>query len=1051
MNPTPPVAGHAISANTNTIAPDKWPVFRDMLARENCAFFASEFLRGPPEPPYNGRFFAAQHHEEWADLANEAKRLCVIAARDHGKSFFWTFAYPLWMAERHPGREGFIFSASQPQAENILIRIMREVENNDRLKHLMPDKSLVGRWSAKCLEFKNKFTLHARGYGTKVRGGHPIFIVLDDILNDETAFSELVRTKEIDYFYNAVTNMIVPGGQIVVVGCVTLDSWISTAGGLRRIGSLCPGPLAPQTAYDLELGVYGRDGVRTTSKFWVNGECPTKQVALERGFRLEGSHRHPLLVMGEDGQADYRRSDELEVGDYVGVQVGAESWGPPIDLRDFKKQPRGRDWQRNEIDLPNTVTPDLAYLLGLWTAEGSFETTGRVSISNKDEPIRAWLLTHPFGLRFEANTTEGSEQTLRCSAKTFLELVEWLGGKLALAPEKVVPERIMGGDRRATTAFLQGYFDGDGNVDVTRRENASESVSQQVSAGSTSEALARDVQQLLLNLGILSSLDVRPMQASALVQNPKHDLWVVRVCAGDAYRFMTEVGFRLPRKQAVIAEMKPLTRVIAVPHQGALIARMRKEKPDHRRGRQLGVLAIKPPSVGISQIAQQQCPSVERLATTLAWFKDNGAAGPATEALHANIEEARRGRVWLPVERIEDGHAFTVDFVIPDGHSFVSNGVVSHNTPFHHQDLYGDLKKNKSYAVREYPALRADGTALWPERYSVALLDEKRDEIKALRFAREFLCQAVVDLSSLFPYAMFKGDPVEQLSAKLGMNWKWWDEKGITRRFIGVDFALSSNIGADYTVLFVVGVDGMGNRWIIDIIRDCGLSYGEQKSKIVDAARKYRPQMIFVESNQAQKIFGDELIRETDLPIRHYVTGSEKHSLEKGLPSLRILLENRKIRIPRGDEYSVKMTDIWIEEMRSHTFSSGKVFSVGEHDDTAMAFWICDQAVRNGNFDFAFGEEEGDEAAYDEMMSEPVDDEAEWDDFIPGAVARRGHPKRINAGMVNADEVIDEEDDPRDGHGMPKRPGTRPSAQEKEWRPKDQSPMGKDIFFGFGR
>jgi hypothetical protein len=574
-----------------TIAPDKWPVFRDLLARENCAFYASEFLRGPPEAPYNGRFFAAQHHEEWADLANEAKRLCVIAARDHGKSFFWTFAYPLWMAERHPGREGFIFSASQPQAENILIRIMREVETNDRLKHLLPDRSLVGRWSAKCLEFKNRFTLHARGYGTKVRGGHPVFIVCDDILNDETAFSETVRTKEIDYFYNAVTNMIVPGGQIVVVG-----------------------------------------------------------------------------------------------------------------------------------------------------------------------------------------------------------------------------------------------------------------------------------------------------------------------------------------------------------------------------------------------------------------------------------------------------------------------------TPFHNQDLYGDLKKNAGYTVREYPALRPDGTALWPERYSLELLEQKKEEIKALRFAREFMCQAVVDMSSLFPLTMFKGDPVEQMNVKLGMGWKWWEKHGVTKRFIGVDFALSTETGLDYTVLFVIGVDKMGNRWVIDIIRDRGLAFGEQKSKIVDAARKYNPQMIFVESNQAQKIFGDELIRETDLPIRHYVTGSEKHSLEKGLPALRVLLENRKVRIPRGDEYSVKMTDIWIDEMRSHTFSSGRVFSVGEHDDTAMAFWICDQAVKNGNFAFAFDEEEGDEQAYNEMMAETfAPDEDEWGDFIPGAIPRVGRPKRINASVINEDEVIDEEDNPRNGHSMPKHPGERPSAQQKDWRPKDQSPKAKDLFFGYGR
>jgi len=575
------------------ISPADWPKYRDLLARENFIFYASEFLRGPPEAPYNGRFFAAAHHEEWADMVNNHKRLCILAARDHGKSFAFTFAYPLWMAERNPGRDGFIFSASQPQAENILIRIMREVENNPRLAHLLPDKKDLTRWSSKCLEFKNHFTLFARGYGTKVRGGHPVMICLDDILNDETAFSETVRAKEIDYFYNAVTNMIIPGGQIVVVG-----------------------------------------------------------------------------------------------------------------------------------------------------------------------------------------------------------------------------------------------------------------------------------------------------------------------------------------------------------------------------------------------------------------------------------------------------------------------------TPFHAKDLYGDLAKNKQYLVREFPAIitKPDepDRALWPERYNLATLAAKRDEIKSLRFAREFLCKAVTDLSSLFPGHLFFSGKTEQKAVKLGMSWQHWEEAGIRDRYIGVDFALSNEQGNDYTVIFVIGVDGAGNRWIVDIIRERGLSFSEQKSIINTASRKYRPNMIFVESVQAQRIYGDELIRETDLPIRHYITGSEKHGLEKGLPSLRMLFENEKIRIPRGCDVSIAKTDIWIEEMKAHTVQSGRVVSMAEHDDTAMAFWIAVQASRNANFGFSFNEEDGDEAAFDEMVADEAaneDEDAEWGDMIPGAIPRVGRPRELRANVINGEDVDNALDNPRDPHTRhAKKAGERAKAEGTgEWRPRDGSPKAMDI------
>jgi hypothetical protein len=150
----------------------------------------------------------------------------------------------------------------------------------------------------------------------------------------------------------------------------------------------------------------------------------------------------------------------------------------------------------------------------------------------------------------------------------------------------------------------------------------------------------------------------------------------------------------------------------------------------------------------------------------------------------------------------------------------------------------------------------------------------------------------------------------------------------------------------------------MGNRWIVDIIRHKGLPYQEQQSNIVEAARKYSPALIYLEANQMQRIFGDELIRTTDLPIKQFVTGVEKNSLEKGVPSLRTLLENKKFRIPRGDQRSVEITNEWIAEMRSFTWHEGKLQGVGGHDDMVMACWICDQAVRQGGFTFSFGEEE---------------------------------------------------------------------------------------------
>jgi intein/homing endonuclease len=276
-------------------------------------------------------------------------------------------------------------------------------------------------------------------------------------------------------------------------------------------------------------------------------------------------------------------------------------------------------------------------------------------------------------------------------------------------------------------------------------------------------------------------------------------------------------------------------------------------------------------------------------------------------------------------------------------------------TPFTVDDLYGVLAENPAYTFRAYQALTQDGLALFPERYSLADLAAKKIEIGPIRFAREFLCQALHDDMSLFPHRLFIGDPVEQPLVKLGMPLAFWMEAGITSVYTGVDFALSANVGADFTVIFTIGLDGVGNRWILDIRRFHGMPYQEQKSQIIEVGRLYQPGLIVCEANQAQRIFGDTLITETDLPILCYTTGVEKHALDKGVPGLRILFENRKYRIPRGDARSVELTNQWAHELTAFTWHEGKLASLTGHDDLPMANWLCEVGIGRGAFTFSMG------------------------------------------------------------------------------------------------
>jgi hypothetical protein len=518
-----------------------WAAAYPEVLKASCAYFASEVLRGPKKEPYNGKFLLGRHHLEWDDLISEFKRINILAARDHGKSFMFTWAYPIWKAGFNaPGSEGYIFSATEEQAVSFLTMIKDEIEQNQKMQHLLPiNRTKPGVWSRTQITLRNGSIIKARGFGTKVRGGHPNWVVCDDVLNDDDIYSDLIRQRNIDYFLSAISGMVHPTDQLIVIGCVTPDSYVTTAKGLQRIGAFDQGA-GPQSFSTIRVDLETKDGLGFADKFWDNGETETIRVGLKRGFELEGSHRHPLWCLDESGVPQWRKLSDLKFGDYVALRVGAECWGDPIDLEPFRNREKSPKF-RNALEYGAFLDEDLAYLLGLWTAEGSSEQKGRVSISNTEPQIQQWLLSHPCGMQFEYSSVT-SPHSARCSNKEFCDLIEYLGGRREKAPGKVVPERIMTADRQTVIAFLQGFFDGDGCAH--RAESGL-----QVSMASTSRVLAEQVQQLLLNFGILSSRRQAKLAVSERVRNPKYPPFIVRATGEDAELYLRQIGFRLRRKQ----------------------------------------------------------------------------------------------------------------------------------------------------------------------------------------------------------------------------------------------------------------------------------------------------------------------------------------------------------------------------------------------------------------------------------------------------------------------------------------------------------------------
>jgi hypothetical protein len=305
--------------------------------------------------------------------------------------------------------------------------------------------------------------------------------------------------------------------------------------------------------------------------------------------------------------------------------------------------------------------------------------------------------------------------------------------------------------------------------------------------------------------------------------------------------------------------------------------------------------------------------------------------------------------IYSSVQRkksIDYFHAVIMNMIVPKGQ------VIVVGTPFHANDLYGDLKSKEGWHVREYPAIFPDGKILWRERWGFKELMEKRSTQGNIIFSRENLCRPVTNESSIFPQDIIERAYVRMEDYTFVRSRSAFKMK-FDRVATGIDFSISSSVGADYTVMITVGIDDSDNLWLMNITRFKGKSFAEQLAVIKQINHSFQPDIMVMENNVFQQIFVQESER-AGLPVEGHTTGTNKYDLKAGLPGLAILFERGKIRIPRGNQESIDLADSLAMELSSVTWTEKGLEGVGEHDDQAMALWLTSIAAKKVSSGFSF-------------------------------------------------------------------------------------------------
>jgi intein/homing endonuclease len=277
---------------------------------------------------------------------------------------------------------------------------------------------------------------------------------------------------------------------------------------------------------------------------------------------VAGRHEHRIEVIKQGSLArEWIALEDLTNEYYVAVKKSSDIWAKKILKINFElklKKGQGTNQYQVNPEFPKHMTPELARLIGYLIGEGHVRD-GNILFSNTDLDIYTDYidcLTKTFGfskeylerkqskIRIKGKTSKGKRYAIQHIAAIHSVKLDafftYLGISGKSSREKEIPWCILQSSKEHIIEFLKALFDGEASVDKN---------SKCISISSASQKLIKQVQLILLNLGLVG-----------LVKNSKPKWLDKEFCYSNKYSnlclygddillYLASIGFNSTRKQ----------------------------------------------------------------------------------------------------------------------------------------------------------------------------------------------------------------------------------------------------------------------------------------------------------------------------------------------------------------------------------------------------------------------------------------------------------------------------------------------------------------------
>ena len=289
---------------------------------------------------------------------------------------------------------------------------------------------------------------------------------------------------------------------------------------------------------------------------------------------------------------------------------------------------------------------------------------------------------------------------------------------------------------------------------------------------------------------------------------------------------------------------------------------------------------------------------------------------------------------------------------------FDKNGFLWCNgTIVHYDSFLNGLVKNHqqaeksgeeySWKIVTYKAILEDGSPLWPSRWPLKKLEERKqfyiDSGTPAKFYQEYMNQAKSPEDQIFSEdditdGFYSGNVRFDDEAD---SWYIKFEDGsieYVNIYMGVDPASTLSVRNDYSVIMVIGVTAEYDYYVIEYWRKRVLPM-ECADQIFKIAERYKPiKRINIETISYQEMLRDYVYK------RSKKEGKFLPGIEQGIKGYGN--QKKKDRLFEGLQPMFKAGAVHLKKNMHEFIGELLDFPKGSHDDTIDAFWLSTQFAR---------------------------------------------------------------------------------------------------------